>query len=132
MATKSKSVCFTIPYPKTKQGKRDWNRRFSLNAYWSGKHPMQRSRDAKYFHALTMEGLKAAKVKRDMFVVPVEVIFRWDDRLDCDNHSAMGKMILDALKKSIIQDDNPRWVRRVTHEFWDGGCVGVEVRPWGK
>lgn len=129
MATKSKSICFSIPYPDTKRGKLDWNRRFSLNAYWSGKHPMQRSRDAKYFHALTMEGLKAAKVKRDMFVVPVEVIFRWDDRLDCDNHSAMGKMILDALKKSIIQDDNPRWVRRVTHEFWDGGCVGVEVRP---
>ena len=125
----SKSVCFCIPYPETKRGKLDWNKRFSLNAYMGRKHYQSCAKDTKYFHALTMEALKAAKVKRDMFVVPVEVIFRWDDRLDIDNHSAMGKMILDALKKTIIQDDNPRWVRRVTHEFWDGKCVGVEVRP---
>lgn len=124
-----KSVCFTIPYPETKKGKLDWNRKYSLNAYMGRKHYQRCASDTKYFHALTMTALKAAHVKKDPFVVPVEIIFRWDDRLDIDNHSAMGKMILDALKKTIIQDDNPRWVRKVTHEFWDGGQIGVEVRP---
>lgn len=130
METKEiKSVCFAIPYPETKRGKLDWNRRFSLNAYWSGKHYRARAQDAKYIHALTMEAMKRAKVRKDLFVVPVEIVFRWDDKLDIDNHAALGKMIVDAMKKTILQDDNPRWLRRVTHEFWDGGQIGVEVRP---
>lgn len=128
MAKEHKTVCFSIPYPETKRGKLDWNRRFSLNAYWSGKHPMNRAKDSKYIHALVWESMKKGKVKQDYFVVPVEIKFRWDDRLDIDNHAALGKMIVDAMKGYVLQDDNPKWVRRVTHEFWDGGCIGVEVK----
>lgn len=126
-----KSLCFSIPYPETKKGMIAWNRRFSLNAYWAGKHYKARSADAKYIHAITMNAMKGAGIRKDPFVVPVEVIFRWDDRLDIDNHGALGKMIMDVLKGWVLMDDSPRWVRRVVHEFWDGGCVGVEVRGMG-
>lgn len=123
------TVCFSIPYPETKKGKLEWNRRFSLNSYWSGKHYRDRARDARYVHMLTREALKRARVKASPFIVPVEIRFRWDDRLDIDNHAALGKMITDAMKGYLLQDDNPRWVKRVTHEFWDGGEIGVEVTP---
>lgn len=117
-----------IPYPPTKRGKSAWNKRYSLNAYWAGKHYKARAQDARDIHSLTVLALKQAGIKKQPFKGPVEILFRWDDRLDCSNHAALGKMIEDALKGYVIQDDNPRWVRRVTHEFWDEGKIGVEVR----
>ena len=122
------TICYSIPYPEGKKGKAAWNKRFSLNSYWAGKHYRDRARDARYVHMLVREALKQHRVKQSAFIVPVEIRFRWDDRLDIDNHAALGKMIVDAMKGYLLQDDSPRWVRRVTHEFWDGGCIGVEVR----
>ena len=124
----SKAVCFSIPYPETKRGMLEWNRRYSLNAYWSGKHPRRRAEDARHIHDLVSLSLKKHHVKRNKFVVPVEVKFYWNDRLDIDNHGALGKMIVDALCGYLLEDDNPKWFRRVTHEFWDGSEIGVEVR----
>ena len=123
-----RTVTFSIPYPPTKKGRAAWNKRFSLNAYWSGKHYRQRAADARDIHSLTILALRQAKVKKETFREPVEIIFRWDDGLDIDNHSALGKMILDSLKGYVLQDDSPRWVKRVTHEFWDGGRIEAEVR----
>ena len=117
------TICYSIPYPEEKKGKAEWNKRFSLNAY------RDRARDARYIHMLVREALKRHKVKQSVFIVPVVIRFRWDDRLDIDNHAALGKMITDAMKGYLLQDDSPRWVKRVTHEFWDGGQIGVEVRP---
>ena len=123
-----RSVTFTIPYPPTKKGLAAWNKRFSLNAYWSGKHYRQRAQDARDIHSLTILALRQGRVKKEPFRGPAEIVFRWDDKLDCSNHAALGKMIEDALKGWVIQDDSPRWVRRITHEFWDGKCIEVEVR----
>lgn len=123
-------VRFEIPYPTTKRGKAEWNRRFSLNAYWAGKHYRQRAEDAREIHSLVVLALRQARVRKEPFRAPVEIVFRWDDGLDVDNHGALGKMITDSLKGWVIQDDNPKHLRRVTHEFWDGGQIGVEVRPW--
>lgn len=44
---------FEIPYPETKRAMSEWNRRFSLNAYYAGKHYQQRRRDAEFWHLLT-------------------------------------------------------------------------------
>lgn len=128
MENEKRSVVFTLPYPPTKKGKAAWNKRFSLNAYWAGKHYRQRAQDAREIHALVILALKKARVRKQPFAGAVEVLFRWDDKLDCSNHAALGKMIEDAIKGWIIEDDSPRWVRKITHEFWDGGKVEVEVR----
>lgn len=122
------SVTFSIPYPPTKKGMAAWNKRFSLNAYWSGKHYRARAQDARDIHSLVILALKQARIKKQPFRNPVEILFRWDDGLDIDNHAALGKMVVDALKGWVIQDDSPRWGRRITHEFWDEGKIGVEVR----
>ena len=61
---------------------------------------------------------------------PVEVRFYWDDGLDCDNHAVVGKAVVDAMKSYILPDDNRRWFKKVSHEFWDGGKIRVEVVPW--
>jgi len=124
----AKAACFEIPYPPTKRGKTAWNKRFSLNAYWAGKHYRARATDARDIHALTQASMRKAKIRRKVFDKPVEIIFRWDDGIDIDNHAALGKMITDAMKSWAITDDSPRWVRRVTHEFWDEGKIQVEVR----
>ena len=122
------AVRFTIPYPPTKKGKAAWNKRFSLNAYWSGKHYRQRSKDARDIHSLTILALRQARVRKAFFDKPVEIIFRWGDRLDVDNHAALGKMITDALKGYLLRDDSPRYFRRVVHELTEGHEIEVEVR----
>lgn len=119
-----------IDYPPTKAGKNAWNKRFGLNAYYAGKHYQQRKRDAEELHWLAAAAMKRARIRREMVRGPVEVRFCWDDGLDVDNHAVLGKAFLDAMKGCILPDDNRRWVKRVTHEFWDGGRILVEVLPW--
>ena len=53
--------------------------------------------------------------------------FYWNDNLDIDNHAALGKAFVDAMKGYLLPDDNPRWFRRVTHSFWRGDAIRVEV-----
>ena len=120
-------IGFTIPYPPTRAGKTAWNRRFGLNAYYSGKHYQQRKRDAQELHVLTLAALRRAGIKKRPVANPVEIRFYWQDGLDIDNHAIIGKGIVDALKGWILPDDSPRWVKKVSHEFWDGECIRVEI-----
>ena len=123
-------ISFEIPYPPTKKGRSAFCRRYGLNAYYAGKHWAQRKKDADELHALTIACLKKARVRRKLVESPVEIRFLWDDGLDVDNHAALGKAAVDAMKGYILPDDNRRWFQRVIHEFWDGGCIRVEVRPY--
>lgn len=123
-------IRFTIPYPPTRAGMAAWSKRYSLNAYWSGKHYAARNQDAREIHDLTTVCMRKAGIRRKLLDYPVEIRFCWDDGLDADNHAALGKMILDAMKKYILPEDNRKWVRRVSHEFWDGKEILVEVRPY--
>ncbi len=50
--------------------------------------------------------------------------------MDADNHAALGKMIVDAMKEYILPDDNRKWVKRVSHEFWNERKIMVEVKPY--
>lgn len=123
---------FTIPYPETKRGMTAWNKRFSLNAYYGGKHWAQRKKDADDIHVLTIRALKLARVRKTLVTGPVSVHFYWFPGLDVDNNAALGKMIVDAMKGWILPDDSPRWFRCVSHEFWDRREIGVEVVEWEK
>lgn len=125
---KYKELIFYIPYPPTKKGKAAWNKRFGLNAYWSGKYYRARAQDAKDIHSLTILAIKKARIKKEPFDGPVSILFEWDDNLDCSNHGALGKMIEDSIKGWIIKDDSKRWVKEITHRFWDGDKIRVTVR----
>lgn len=125
-------IKFSIPYPKTDKAKSAWNRRFGLNAYYAGKHYQVRKKDAQELHAITAAAMNRAKVRHKLVTGPVEVRFYWDDRLDCDNHAVIGKAVVDAMKGWVLPDDNRRWVKKISHEFWDGGEILVEVKQIGK
>lgn len=121
-------ISFRISYPATKAGKAEWNKRFSLNAYWAGKHWAARDKDATEWHDRVHAALMWAQVPKKPTTKPVEICFRWDDGLDIDNHAAVAKMVVDALKGWVITDDNRRHFVRVVHEFWDAGEIGVYIR----
>lgn len=124
------NVSFEIPYPPTKKGKSAWNRRYGLNAYYAGKHWSQRKKDAEELHSLAIWCMKRAGIRRGLVKGPVEVRFYWNDNLDVDNHAALGKAFVDAMKGCLLPDDNRQWFRRVSHEFWDGDTIRVEVRDY--
>ncbi len=123
-------AAFTIPYPQGKTGKSAFCRQYGLNAYYTGKFWKVRMRDAEALHLLATAAMRKAGVLRELVTEPVEVCFHWDDGLDLDNHAILGKAFLDAMKGTLLPDDNRKWVRRITHEFWRKGCIGVEIRQF--
>lgn len=120
-------IRFTIQYPTTKKGKEAFCRRFGLNAYYAGKSWPARKRDAEELHLLARAAMRKSGVKEELFTVPVSVRFYWDDGLDIDNHAVLGKCVVDAMRGYILKDDNRQYLRRVSHEFWDMGEIGVEI-----
>lgn len=123
-----RELTFTIPYPPTAKGKQRWAREYGMNAYYAGKHWARRQQDAKDWHMMTRAAVRKAGWTGDLMQKPVVVSFWWDDGLDIDNHSVMGKMIVDALKGLVIADDNRRHLVGVAHHFHDGGAIVVTVQ----
>lgn len=119
---------FVIEYPESKAGRKQWAKEYGMNAYYAGKHWSARKRDAEFWHLMVRRCMDRQGVRRTPFHVPVIVTFRWNDRLDIDNHSIMGKMILDAMKGRVIEEDNRRWVKGVCHYFHDEDYISVEIR----
>ena len=120
-------IAFEIPYPATKRGKAAWNKRFGLNAYYAGKHWSQRKKDAEELHELAHCAMRKAGITKRLINHPVKVTFFWNDNLDIDNHGALGKALVDAMKGYILPDDNPEWFRAVEHKFWSGDTIRVEI-----
>jgi hypothetical protein len=118
---------FRIPYPQNKAEQSKWSKNFGMNAYYAGKHWSIRKRDAEFWHMLVRSCMNGQEVRRIPFKRPVVITFRWNDRLDIDNHAVMGKMIVDAMKGRIIEDDNRRWLRGVCHYFHDEDYISVEI-----
>lgn len=120
-------IRFEIQYPQGKKGKRIWNRRFGLNAYYAGKSWPERKRDAEELHMIARAAMHRAGIKPGVISSPAQVRFYWADGLDIDNHAVLGKAIVDAMKGYLLADDGPKYVRKVSHEFWEGDCIRVEV-----
>lgn len=108
---------FKIPYPKTKEGKTEWNKQYSLNKYYSGKNKYCRAKDANFWHEMVHFELRKQGIKRKIISEPVYIIFLWNDRLDIDNHAVMGKFIVDALKGWILENDGYKNFQGVSHFF---------------
>lgn len=124
------TIQFTIPYPPNSGGKKDWCKRYGLNALYAGIHWSVRKRNADYWHQLTQAALQRAGLPRMPLPHPVEITFYYDDRLDCDNHAYMSKMIVDGCKGWLLEDDSRRYVKSVTNRFWNepANVIGVELR----
>ena len=118
---------FRIYYPKSKAEQKRWAKEYGMNAYYAGKHWSRRKQDAEYWHLLTRSAINRQEVRKTPFEKPVVITILWNDRLDIDNHAVMGKMIVDAIKGRIINDDNRRWVKGVCHFFHDEDYILVKI-----
>lgn len=117
-----------IPYPNTEAGKKQWNKQYGLNSYYSTKHWSQRKKDADYWHMLTWAAMAKGKCRKTPFENPVILTFYFNDRLDCSNHAMYIKMIEDSMKGRIIQDDTRRWVKGIECYFHNEDHILVIVR----
>lgn len=122
------SESFRIYYPSNKAELRRWTKEYGMNAYYAGKHWAIRKKDAEYWHLLTRSAMNKQEVRVRPFEKPVEISFLWNDRLDIDNHAVMGKMIVDAMKGRLINDDNRRWLKGVYHGFHDEDYILIQIR----
>lgn len=113
-----------IPYPKGPIG------RFSLNAYYGGKHPAVRRKDAEFWHQMVKAQLYNQKIPKWIYTKPVKITFWWNDKLDIDNHAAMAKMIVDALKGWVIENDSKKYYACCEHRFHHRPYIIVEVEEW--
>lgn len=117
-----------IPYPTSEAGKKQWNKQYGLNSYYSTKHWSQRKKDADYWHMLTLAAMAKGKCRKTPFENPVIITYYFNDRLDCTNHAMYIKMIEDAMKGRIIQDDTRRWVKGIECYFHNEDHILVIVR----
>ena len=119
---------FRIYYPKSKAEQKRWSKQYGMNAYYAGKHWAIRKQDAEYWHLLTRSAMNRQEIRVRPFEKPVEISFLWNDRLDIDNHAIMGKMIVDAMKGRLINDDSRRFVKGVYHGFHDEDYILIQIR----
>lgn len=119
-----------LPYPANKRVKSAFCREYSLNSIYSGKHWAKRRSDKEYWKQFVLDELKKQGIEREYCEYPVEIIFRWDDPLDCSNHAYMAKMIEDIFVGYILIDDNKKYVKRIVQEFHDRNVIEVEVRRY--
>ena len=76
-------------------------------------------------HNLVYYSLLQQKIKKWIFKKPVAITILYNSSLDIDNHGYLAKMIVDALKGYLIQDDNRKYIKKLTQQFWDGKTVRV-------
>lgn len=113
-------ITFYIEYPPKISA-------FGMNAIYAGKHWTKRKKDAEYWHMVTINALRKQGIRNNISDKAVKITFYWDDRMDIDNHAYMGKMIVDALKGYLIEDDDRKFYKEVTHKFHSKKTIKVEV-----
>jgi hypothetical protein len=103
------------------------NAQYGLNKIYSGKHWSNRKKIAEEIHELVFYSLKQQKIPRSPFDKPVGICISYNSKLDCDNHGYLTKMIVDALKGYLIEDDDRKHVKEIRQRFHSGKDVVVEV-----
>lgn len=105
---------------------------YGMNSLYAGKHWSKRKREAEYIKAVVWYAMKMSKVEQRVMERPVDIRLSYNDRMDCDNHGYMTKMVIDGMRGYLLRDDTRRDVRSVTQDFWDGDGVRVQVKEAGR
>ena len=120
---------FRIPYPKNMA---KYCKRYGLNSYWAGKHWSERKRDADDFHAIIWAELRKQGFPRMIFERPVCITFLHNTRMDIDNHAAIEKLTVDALKGYFLENDSKKFYARRISAFHDEPYMLVRIEEAGK
>lgn len=113
---------FTVPLKITNN--------LSLNSIYKCCHWANRKILAENIHELVRLNLLKQKIPRKILNSPVQISFSWNSKLDLDNHGYIAKLIIDGLKGYLIYDDSKKYIVRITHKYWlgDGVKVNIEER----
>lgn len=101
----------------------------SWNVYYAGMHWTKRNAHAARVHALVEKNTQHLK----RFTVPVKItitVFFKGRSYDVDNVEC--KTWIDGLKKYVLQDDTPEYVREFTVRYGGKSPVGrieIEIEP---
>lgn len=96
----------------------------------SGKHWAKRKNDKDYWQYLILNALRVNKIPKQPLDMAVTANFKWNDGLDIDNHTYMGKMIIDALVGHVLVNDNRKWLKGVSHEFHNENWLEIEIKRY--
>ena len=118
------TIEFTVPYPVRKSA---WTKRYGFNAYWAGKKPCVRAADARDLETFVRLCLRQQGVPVRLFEKPVSISFWHNTRMDVDNHAAIEKMVVDALKGWLLRNDDRRHYREKHSFFHDENYMRVVI-----
>jgi hypothetical protein len=95
-----------------------------MNCHWTKRAP-----EVKQIHATVQKAFTGREV---MYKVPVDIeIIAMYIKRPIDSDNIWSKPYIDALKGTVIKNDNPNWVRRVIKEScWaDRNAVIITIYP---
>ena len=98
-----------------------------LTPNWAGKKPCVRAEDARDFKTLVRLCLRQQGVPVRLFEKPVSISFWHNTRMDVDNHAAIEKMTVDAIKGWLLRDDDRRHYREKHSFFHDENYMRVVI-----
>lgn len=114
-----KKIEFTLPIKV--------NSKLSLNSIYGGLHWGLRRKQSQEIHEIVRLSMQAQNVSQEIFKNPVNIIFKWNSKLDLDNHGYIAKLIVDGLKGVLIYDDRKKYIKSITHNYWQGNGIKVEI-----
>ena len=100
---------------------------WGMNKVYAGKHWNERKEQAAVIHLMVRSAIKKQLGTVQMFQKPVTVTILYNSRLDIDNHGYLAKMIIDGMKKLLIQDDNRKFVDCLVQGFHAGNPEEIYV-----
>lgn len=115
-----KKIEFTLPIQV--------NSKLSLNSIYGGLHWGIRRKQSQKIHEIVRLSMKSQNIPQKMFEKPVDINFKWNSKLDLDNHGYIAKLIIDSLKGYLIQDDTRKYINRITHEYQKDKGVRVKLK----
>lgn len=93
------------------------NSKLSLNRIYGGIHWGIRKKQSQKIHEAVRLSLQAQNVPKEPFKAAVDITFRWNSKLDLDNHGYVAKLIIDGMKGYLLKDDSKKYINSITHEY---------------
>ena len=114
---------FIVPIRVT--GKIGLNSLYSTNKHWA-----VRKREAEAVHEAVKLTLISQRIDKAFIKTPVAIDIFYNSRLDIDNHGYLAKLLIDGIKGYLIEDDSPKFVKKLTQSYWDGEGIMVKIREY--
>lgn len=114
-----KEIEFTLPI--------QINSKLSLNSIYGGLHWGIRRKQSQKVHEIVRLSLQSQNIPKKPFNKSINIGFKWNSKLDLDNHGYIAKLIIDALKGYLIHDDTIKYIKSIKHEYHDEESVKVKI-----